>query len=909
MKDIDQVLAYTAWTEKTRCRTVMEGNKKEKIEQTVLKVSLAGLFHDIGKFAQGSLPISRKYWEENADLYQPYNPYQKRHTHEHALYTAAFIETYAEFLPRELNSPHWGEGELEDSFINLAAKHHKPETPLQWIVTQADRLSSGFDRREFEKGEEIGAREYKQTRLLPIFERLLRSDKKFNQVNDFLWRYPLAPLSATSIFPVKAAETSSKRAEEEYRDLFNGFCKALEGLCHQKHIRLWAQHFDSLLRVYTSCIPAMRVGRVAHDVSLYEHLRTTAALAGALYLYHRGTETLEPKAIQDDSRAKFLLISGDFYGIQEFIFRGGGEERHHRAKLLRGRSFLVSLLVELAAEIFCEEAGLTFLSIFFSAAGKFHLLAPNLKETYEALARTREKINRWLYENFFGECAIGLAATEAAPEDLLGRNFHALWQKHLKHLEEAKFDRFDLLQFGGAFNEHIKPGYLDRFRNDLDRPLCPLCGKRPSEPEVVGDKYISRRDEEGRACACKLCRDQALMGTHLVRDREERLAVLREGKGALKEPLFGRYQIQFIKDCAEELADKGALLKLYDLNITEDGTVPVGATFLPVNGYVPKYAPEDNQDDCLLAGEKSDSKKEELIDAIKEGLPKTFHHLAQKALSLKTEKGRKYCYGFPALATFKADVDNLGAIFACGLPPELFTLSRLSTMSRQLHNFFTVYLPYALARENGGAFRDIYTLFAGGDDLFLIGPWTEIVELASFLRPKFKAYVCENPELHFSAGIILHKPHVPVDLLAHESEEALRKAKSRREKDSVCLFGEVAPWGEFEKLQEVKRALEEWYRRGYLSRRILYRLNELANLAAEEERLLNSGPVPIHRLQCVKWPAFLRYFLVRQGERLREPLENYQDLILRLSLWLAKYRGRFKLALWPLLYNTRKQPV
>ena len=117
---------------------------------TVLKVQLAALFHDVGKFAQGSLSLSQEYIERNADLYQPFNKSQGRHTHQHALYTAAFIEKFAKLLPEELNSPDWGEGEREDSFINLAAKHHKPETPLQWIVAQADRLSSGFDRVEFE---------------------------------------------------------------------------------------------------------------------------------------------------------------------------------------------------------------------------------------------------------------------------------------------------------------------------------------------------------------------------------------------------------------------------------------------------------------------------------------------------------------------------------------------------------------------------------------------------------------------------------------------------------------------------------------------------------------------------------------------------------------------------------------
>ncbi len=377
-----------------------------------------------------------------------------------------------------------------------------------------------------------------------------------------------------------------------------------------------------------------------------------------------------------------------------------------------------------------------------------------------------------------------------------------------------------------------------------------------------------------------------------------------EESGDLKEPLFGQYQLRFVKDCAEELADRGYLLKLFDLNVKKDGTIPVGATFLPVNGYVPIFREEDRNEDRYRVGAERGTKKFPLLDQVEIGRPKTFYHLAQLALIPETQKDY---YGLPALATFKADVDNLGAIFACGLPPKLFTISRLSTVSRQLHNFFTLYLPYALAQERNGAFCNIYTVFAGGDDLFLIGPWTEILAFAPFLRQRFKAYVCENPELHFSAGITLHKPHVPVDLLAYESEEALKKAKSKKEKDSLCLFGEVARWEEFEKLQGIKESLEEWYRAGYFSRRTLYRLNELSHLAAEEEVLLQSASVPAHRLHCLKWPAFLRYFLVRQAERFKDRAEDYHRLILKISLWLASYRGRFRMALWPLLYNTRKQ--
>jgi len=62
------------------------------MKETVFKIQVAALVHDIGKFVQGVLDLPKGYIESNADLYQPFNKSQGRHTHQHALYTAAFIE-------------------------------------------------------------------------------------------------------------------------------------------------------------------------------------------------------------------------------------------------------------------------------------------------------------------------------------------------------------------------------------------------------------------------------------------------------------------------------------------------------------------------------------------------------------------------------------------------------------------------------------------------------------------------------------------------------------------------------------------------------------------------------------------------------------------------------------------------
>lgn len=169
---------------------------------TVIKVALAGFIHDVGKLAErAGMEVSRTYAEDNAGLYQPYNRGQNRHTHLHALYTAALIERFAKCLPSLDDQDTARTG---DSLINLAAMHHKPETPLQWIVTLADRLSSGLDRQAFE-GDEAGVafRDFRKTRLIPLAEEMSRGDEfyKADTLATYHHRFRLGEMSPVQLFP------------------------------------------------------------------------------------------------------------------------------------------------------------------------------------------------------------------------------------------------------------------------------------------------------------------------------------------------------------------------------------------------------------------------------------------------------------------------------------------------------------------------------------------------------------------------------------------------------------------------------------------------------------------------------------------------------------------------------------
>lgn len=879
------------------------------MNDTIYKIALAAFFHDIGKFAErakGHFHVEPEFINNHANLYQPF--FNGRHTHQHAVYTAAFIDHIEKLLPKEFNKGNWG---LGDSFMNLAAGHHNPETPMQWIVAMADRISSGFDRDEFEdyNAEGIGFKDYKKTRLLTIFEGIATDGKwKADSLEAYKFRYPLKELSPLNIFPTDKEDyrsLDSTYASKEYDELFLNFVNSLEKLIHKQNISLWFEHFDSLFTIYASHIPAATVGKVIPDVSLYDHSKTTAALASAIYLYHIQNGSMEIGKIMDYADKKFLIVSGDFYGIQNFIFTEGGSTNKAAAKLLRGRSFVVSLISELAADMLCREIGLTTASIVLNAAGKFTILAPNTKEARDNIQVVEEKINDWLVRLFYGETSIGISYIEASGNDFISKKsgtksspFEFLWKKLAEESEKKKYRKVNLEKHGGVID-----GYLDQFNNDLNKKLCPFCGKRPSSREVENDSLLG----EEKSSACKICRDHIYIGTTLI--KAKRIAITTTDADIygdkLLEPIFGEYQISLDVDGKlAQLADKRALLKYWDISISKEGEIAKDITAKFINGYVPKYSQDDETNESLnrlLYGEKTEKKKEELFNMIKNGLPKSFHHIAKLALN-PTDPPDKFT-GVEALGVLQADVDNLALVFSCGL--EHNSLSRLATLSRQMNYYFSVYLPFVLSTRE--MFKGIYTVFAGGDDLFLIGPWNRIVEFALFLNDSFASYVCGNTQITLSAGISIHKPGEPIPSISEGAETALKKSKANK-RNSITVFDETVKWREFGELETIKKEIKIWLDKSFINNAMLFRLNTFSHMAKQEKELLEErGEIDAEDWECLKWKSNFKYNLVRNiGKKLKgEEKDKAIKDVEKAAIWLVQYGGAMKIPVWQIIYNQR----
>jgi len=228
-------------------------------------------------------------------------------------------------------------------------------------------------------------------------------------------------------------------------------------------------------------------------------------------------------------------------------------------------------------------------------------------------------------------------------------------------------------------------------------------------------------------------------------------------------------------------------------------------------------------------------------------------------------------------------------------------------MSRQLNTYFTLYLPYLLATDE--RFQDVYTVFAGGDDLFLIGPWKRMPELALALRRSFGEYTCLNPALTLSAGISVNKPGEPVRAMAEKAESALSLSKTVwKTKDSFTVFDETVTWATFDELERLKERLLEWLADDVVNNAMLFRLNELIEMAKQAKELVaSSHPTTVEEMECLKWRARLKYSVVRNVGKKRNKAERSAliDEVLATVGWLETYGGAMRLPLWQVIYNRR----
>lgn len=179
------------------------------------------------------------------------------------------------------------------------------------------------------------------------------------------------------------------------------------------------------------------------------------------------------------------------------------------------------------------------------------------------------------------------------------------------------------------------------------------------------------------------------------------------------------------------------------------------------------------------------------IPADADGVPVWFTELAKQAR------------GDQLLAVLKADVDSLGVQIEQRLEGRT-DLTEFQNFADALDAFFAGELRQEIARDR--QWHSIYTVFAGGDDLVMIGPWDVMFRFAGHVRELFRR---KFPHLGLSAGVSIFKPKRPVKTAIEQSERLLEQAKESP-KNQCAAFGQVWDWKQHEMILSEANRLAGW---------------------------------------------------------------------------------------------------
>ncbi len=696
----------------------------------------------------------------------------------------------------------------------IASNHHRPSGDCldEHLIQKADWLASGHDRRTAEQGPEDAD---PVTALAAILRRVSwPSDASPTPASERAW----CPTRELAFGPGQFLP-GSVQTREAYREA----CKVLSdrlisGLATDyADARSCVEGINTLTSRLFHAVPSSRNRSQNPDVSLFDHSRLVAAFAACLAMQYDAPG--EP-CDADRIKGRFRLLAIGLGGIQNFIFRrqppmdaGPGDTGEKGlARQLRARSFYVSLLTHLAARRVLDWNGLPITNLILDAGGRCLLLLPDTPSVNQNLRSATDYLQNWFFHNLAGTLRLDIGISPALTDaDFAADKFPSTYRAADGLLAAARLATpCPLLRVNGAWTVD---GWVDSHEGlPVDR--------------------------------AEFARSMRDLGRSLPRSRF--LSIDGPGETAPELDILG-YRVGL----AQRRPADGRVLAL-ELD-PDDLTTPVLITA--------NHVPIASGDDVRLLGQAAVEAADD--DEVRAGDPLTFNHIARLSASNPGSLDRR-----PMLAALKADVDHLGMLLGYGFGAQV-SFGRLAGLSRSLDLFFKGFLTHQLREK----YPYTYTVFGGGDDLFLIAPWQDMLRLVSDLRRWFANMSGDNPSLTFSAGLVFAKPNTPVRQLAAAADEAIDAATARG-RNRITLGEHTLTWDQFQRsldlhavlLAAVQTRIGE--RQG-LNPSMLYRFLQYGRMAMAGKSAAN-----------LKWRAQMSYDLKRN---LRESPENarVQEHLLR----------------------------
>ena len=866
------------------------------MDEKLINLQIGALLHDVGKIVRRAGVSSKRHSIAGADYLEK----------EELLDVEKYKGIY------DMIKYHHNE-EIDEK---MKENEKLDDDSLAYIVYEADNIASGVDRVKYDdeisdEGKKIKVMGIEGLPLNSIFNRLNV------QKNDVEKNFKFLTYNRHSFNMPKEENIDEKRLEkEEYLDVLKQLKKDLEEL-KQKNI-LTPEKLNSVLE--ESCIYFPSSSYVDYpDVSYYDHVKLTAAVASCMYIYDAEKENnkinykdiyFKKNQKKEREKPKFLFVSSEFTGIQNFIYTITSKLA---MKSLRGRSFYLELFIEHIIDEILEALKLSRVNLVYSAGSQFYMLLPNIPETVRVLEEYKNIINDFLLKELGTSIYYEISYTETSAEELGNglsqsikkeNKFKEILKRNFIETSKKKFNRYSQEQLEEIFDENSA---LNEIHSDTKE--CVICKKSEKENILIKN---SQKESNGNLEICNSCKNYIKLGSDISKSfhlKDKRTFFIEENCSENSDKLkFPKYPKGFVKIIFKDFESK-------DFESFEKESVNF-YRFYSIN-Y--DYLGKGNSRNIKVGNYNVKSMKEE---------NKVNNNLIEFTELVKKGKG------IEKLAVLRADIDNLGTLFQTGFedkeyintdgekePYKFVRFSKTVVLSRYLSDFFKRAINLILERKNliiekNELFkeycnviteraeekkdeRNIVLVYSGGDDVFAIGTWNDIIEFAVDLRIAFKEFSSDRVTL--SAGIGFFDENYPIFQMAQKTGELEKQAKSynkneteKSPKDAIALFGiekhskinHIYKWDEF-----IQKVLNEKYK--YLKSVIILNENEksgkvfvgkskwyaLMNLIRSQFEEDNRGKIDIARFAY----ALAR---IKYDKKNEEQEKNYLDLKKQLFEWI-----------------------
>lgn len=614
-------------------------------------------------------------------------------------------------------------GLQEHNILESVKYHHIKELKnanieddsFAYLTYISDNIAASSDRRK-KDAEDTG---FEMTAPLePVFN-ILNGNKKN-------YYYHATKLGEENVIN-EPTENKEKFDEHFYAEVKENIWNNLKGIEWNE------EYINSLLAILEAnltYVPSSTAKDELADISLYDHVKLTAAISSCIYDYLEEKKIKNYKSVLMENASDFYkekafcLLSMDISGIQQFIYTVYSEGA---LKMLRARSFYLELMMEHAIDSLLERLNLSRTNLLYAGGGHCYIILANTAETKRIVQEYEIELNKWLLDIFDTDLYVAMGIAECSANDLKNEpngSYSEIFQTISRELSEKKMHRYGSEQI--MYLNH--KSYEDHTRE------CRIC------------KRMGNLNENNE---CYICEKIAGLSKNILHTDFFAISTTND-ENALPMP-FGMYlYAEDEKQIRNRMDNDSGFVRVYSKNKFFSGKHI--ATKIWVGNYT--------------TGE-------------------TFEELAEQATGIKR------------IGILRADVDNLGSTFVSGFNNDenqnrYVTISRTATLSRQLSLFFKYHIngilsnpKFTLDNQNKGK-RKAAIVYSGGDDLFIVGAWDDIIELSVDIQEAFSRYT-EN-SLTISAGIGLYQPGFPIHVSASETADLEECSKSLPGKNAITIL-------------------------------------------------------------------------------------------------------------------------